>query len=109
MLRDGVLYRDLGADHFTRDDKAKTIGPCRQPASRLGCVVEHGSLRFLAKAVVLTPEGFMLQVYRRERKTIARETSENRQISVNATLEPAPRFGVQSPELSDSVDHNPEP
>jgi hypothetical protein len=34
MLRDGVEYRDLGAMHFDRRDKTKTIPPPRAAALR---------------------------------------------------------------------------
>jgi transposase len=40
MLRDGVAYRDLGADHFTRRDKAKTIGRLVRRLRDLGCEVD---------------------------------------------------------------------
>jgi transposase len=32
MLRDGVAYKDLGADHFSRHDKSKTV---QRPLRRL--------------------------------------------------------------------------
>jgi transposase len=40
MLRDGVAYRDLGSDHFTRRDKAKTIGRLVRRLRDLGCEVD---------------------------------------------------------------------
>jgi len=40
MLRDGVEYRDLGADHFSQHDKAKTIGRLVRRLQDLGCEVE---------------------------------------------------------------------
>jgi transposase len=40
MLRDGVAYRDLGADHFARRDKAKTIARLVRRLRDLGCDVE---------------------------------------------------------------------
>lgn len=40
MLRDGVPYRDLGADHFARHDKAKTIGRLVRRLRDLGCEVD---------------------------------------------------------------------
>ena len=40
MLRDGVPYRDLGADHFTRRDTAKTIGRLVRRLRDLGCEVD---------------------------------------------------------------------
>jgi hypothetical protein len=40
MLRDGVDYRDLGADHFARQDKSKTIGRLVRRLRDLGCDVE---------------------------------------------------------------------
>jgi transposase len=40
MLRDGVPYRDLGSDHFTRRDKAKTIGRLVRRLRDLGCEVD---------------------------------------------------------------------
>ena len=40
MLRDGVAYRDLGADHFARRDKAKTIGRLVRRLRDLGCEVD---------------------------------------------------------------------
>jgi len=40
MLRDGVPYRDLGADHFARRDKAKTIGRLVRRLRELGCEVD---------------------------------------------------------------------
>ena len=39
MLRDGVPYKDLGADHFTRHDKTKTIQRLLRRLSDLGCTV----------------------------------------------------------------------
>ena len=39
MLRDGVEYRDLGANHFVRHDKAKTIGRLVRRLRALGCEV----------------------------------------------------------------------
>jgi hypothetical protein len=38
MLRDDVSYRDLGADHFMRNDK--TIGQLVRWLRDLGCEVE---------------------------------------------------------------------
>jgi transposase len=40
MLRDGVEYRDLGADHFDRRDKSKAIGRLVRRLGDLGCEVE---------------------------------------------------------------------
>ena len=40
MLRDGVAYRDLGAQHFDRRDKAKAIRRLVQRLTDLGCDVE---------------------------------------------------------------------
>lgn len=40
MLRDGVPYRDLGANHFARRDKAKTIGRLLRRLRDLGCEVD---------------------------------------------------------------------
>jgi transposase-like protein len=40
MLRDGVEYRDLGAMHFDRRDKTKTIHRLVRRLSDLGCSVE---------------------------------------------------------------------
>lgn len=40
MLRDGVEYRDLGADHFNRRDKTKAIGRLLRRLQDLGCEVE---------------------------------------------------------------------
>jgi transposase len=40
MLRDGVEYRDLGAFHFDRRDKTKTIRRLVRRLSDLGCQVE---------------------------------------------------------------------
>jgi transposase len=40
MLRDGVAYRDLGADHFARRDNAKTIGRLVRRLRDLGCEVD---------------------------------------------------------------------
>jgi transposase len=39
MLRDGVPYKDLGADHFRRHDKSKTIQRLLRRLSDLGCIV----------------------------------------------------------------------
>ena len=39
MLRDGAAYRDLGADHFARRDKTKTIGRLVRRLQDLGCEV----------------------------------------------------------------------
>jgi transposase len=39
MLRDTVAYKDLGADHFTRHDKTKTIQRLLRRLSDLGCTV----------------------------------------------------------------------
>jgi transposase len=39
MLRDGVAYKDLGADHFSRHDKSKTIQRLLRRLSDLGCTV----------------------------------------------------------------------
>jgi len=39
MLRDGVAYKDLGADHFSRHDKTKTIQRLLRRLSDLGCTV----------------------------------------------------------------------
>jgi transposase len=40
MLRNGVSYRDLGADHFARRDRAKTIGRLVRRLRDLGCEVD---------------------------------------------------------------------
>jgi transposase len=40
MLRDGTQYIDLGADHFTRRDKKKTINRLVRRLKELGCEVE---------------------------------------------------------------------
>lgn len=40
MLRDGIEYRDLGATHFDRRDKTKTIRRLVRRLSDLGCEVE---------------------------------------------------------------------
>ncbi len=40
MLRDGVDYRDLGAAHFDRRDKTKTIHRLVRRFADLGCEVE---------------------------------------------------------------------
>ena len=40
MLRDGVEYRDLGADHFDRRDRDKVIARLVRRLSNLGCEVE---------------------------------------------------------------------
>jgi transposase len=40
MLRDGVVYRDLGPDHFTHHDKNKTILRLVRRLHDLGCEVE---------------------------------------------------------------------
>jgi hypothetical protein len=40
MLRDGVEYCDLGADHFHRRDKTKGLGRLLRRLQDLGCEVE---------------------------------------------------------------------
>jgi hypothetical protein len=40
MLRDGVAYRDLDADHFARRDKAKAIRRLVRRLRDLGCEVD---------------------------------------------------------------------
>jgi transposase len=40
MLRDGVLYHDLGAEHFTRHDRSKTILRLVRQLHDLGCDVD---------------------------------------------------------------------
>ena len=40
MLRDGVEYRDLGADHFVRRDRDKVISRLVRRLTDLGCEVE---------------------------------------------------------------------
>jgi transposase len=40
MLSQGVPYHDLGADHFTRHDKTKTIGRLVRRLHDLGCQVQ---------------------------------------------------------------------
>lgn len=40
ILRDGVEYRDLGADHFVRRDRAKVISRLMRRLAELGCEVE---------------------------------------------------------------------
>lgn len=42
MLRDGVEYRDLGASHFDRQDKSKTINRLLRRLRDLGCEVAQG-------------------------------------------------------------------
>jgi transposase len=44
MLRDGVAYKDLGADHFSRHDKTKTIQRLLRRLSDLGCTVATAQL-----------------------------------------------------------------
>ncbi len=39
MLRDGVAYKDLGTDHFTRHDRHKTVQRLLRRLSDLGCNV----------------------------------------------------------------------
>ena len=39
MLRDGIAYKDLGADHFSRHDKTKTVQRLLRRLSDLGCNV----------------------------------------------------------------------
>ena len=41
MLRDGVEYEDLGADHFDRRDKTKTIRRLLKRLADLGCNVDQ--------------------------------------------------------------------
>jgi transposase len=40
MLRDGVIYADLGADHFAKADKAKTVARLVRKLQTMGCEVE---------------------------------------------------------------------
>jgi transposase len=40
MLKNGVEYRDLGADHFTRRDKSKAIQRLVRRLNELGCEVQ---------------------------------------------------------------------
>jgi transposase len=40
MHRDGIAYRDLGADHFARHDKLKTLGRLVRRLHDLGYEVE---------------------------------------------------------------------
>jgi len=40
MLRDGTSYRDLGADHFTTVDRAKTTKALIKRLADLGVEVE---------------------------------------------------------------------
>jgi transposase len=40
MLRDGVIYSDLGADHFAKADKAKTVARLVRKLQAMGCEVE---------------------------------------------------------------------
>ena len=40
MLRDGVVYDDLGADHFARHDQKKTLGRLTRRIEALGYTVE---------------------------------------------------------------------
>jgi transposase len=40
MLRDGLVYRDLGPDHFSRHDKKKTISRLVKRLQDLGCEVD---------------------------------------------------------------------
>ena len=40
MLRDGVEYRELGADHFDRRDKSKAVARLVRRLGDLGCQVE---------------------------------------------------------------------
>ena len=44
MLRDGVEYRDLGAQHFDRRDTRKTVGRLVRRLRDLGCEVEIKNL-----------------------------------------------------------------
>jgi len=41
MLRDGVEYLDLGADHFDRHDRTKTIRRLLKRLANLGCNVDQ--------------------------------------------------------------------
>ena len=40
MLKNGVEYRELGADHFTRRDQSKVISRLLRRLSDLGCEVQ---------------------------------------------------------------------
>jgi transposase len=40
MLRDGVEYADLGADHFSRHDTGKTIQRLLRRLADLGCQIQ---------------------------------------------------------------------
>jgi hypothetical protein len=40
MLKNGVEYRDLGADHFSRRDHSKTIQRLVRRLNDLGCTVQ---------------------------------------------------------------------
>ena len=40
MLKNGVEYRDLGADHFTRRDRSKAIQRLVRRLADLGCHVQ---------------------------------------------------------------------
>lgn len=40
MLKNGVAYQDLGADHFTRRDRTKAIGRLVRRLNELGCAVQ---------------------------------------------------------------------
>ena len=40
MLKKGVPYQDLGADHFTRRDHAKTVLRLVRRLNELGCQVQ---------------------------------------------------------------------
>jgi transposase len=40
MLKNGVEYKDLGAEHFTRRDKSKAIQRLLRRLNDLGCEVQ---------------------------------------------------------------------
>jgi len=40
MLKNGVEYRDLGAEHFTRRDRSKTVQRLLRRLNDLGCEVQ---------------------------------------------------------------------
>jgi transposase len=44
MLRDGVEYEDLGADHFTRRDKTKIVRRLLKRLADLGCTIDQATV-----------------------------------------------------------------
>jgi hypothetical protein len=57
MLCDGVAYKDLGADHFSRHDKTKTIQRLLRRLSDLGCKCRNGSTRLNSKELCMMKLG----------------------------------------------------